>query len=89
MEEIVERLAQEHGLPLQKAKEYVYSTFDGLLGTVKGGKPVRIRNFGTFKVKGCAPRTGRNPKTGEVMQIPARNRLTFKGAAALNEFINS
>lgn len=46
---------------------------------------VKIRNLGTFKVKDVAARKGRNPKTGEVIDIPARVKLTFIPVKALRD----
>lgn len=44
-----------------------------------------IRGFGTFKVKGVAARTARNPRTGEAVEVPARNKIAFTPAKALKE----
>ena len=50
---------------------------------LKAGDAVDLRGFGTFKVKDTAARTGRNLRTGELMEIPAGRRVTFKASKLL------
>ena len=54
---------------------------------MKGDK-VNIPGLGTFSVKESAARTGRNPQTGETMQIPARKKLAFSQAAQVKSMLN-
>ena len=54
---------------------------------MKGNK-VNIPGLGTFSVKESAARTGRNPQTGETMQIPARKKLAFSQAAQVKSMLN-
>ena len=50
---------------------------------LEGGNEIRIRDFGTFKQKVGAPRVGRNPRTGEELQISGRTSVSFSAATAL------
>ena len=52
------------------------------------GEKVNIPGLGTFSVKESAARTGRNPQTGETMQIPARKKLAFSQAAQVKAMLN-
>lgn len=58
-------------------EEQVKAIFDVIK---KSTEPVQIRGFGSFSVKTRAARTGRNPQTGEALNIPAKNVLTFKAS---------
>jgi DNA-binding protein HU-beta len=55
---------------------------------VGAGEEVRINNFLTFQVKKQAARVGRNPLTGEAVNVPEKNRLTVKLATALKKAVN-
>ena len=68
-----------------KAVEAVTSTIAGTLGR---GDQVAIVGFGTFQVKHRAAREGRNPKTGETIQIKASNNPSFKAGKALKDAVN-
>ncbi|KPK55925.1 MAG: HU family DNA-binding protein [Gammaproteobacteria bacterium] len=68
-----------------KAVEAVTSTIAGTLGR---GDQVAIVGFGTFQVKHRAAREGRNPKTGETIQIKATNVPSFKAGKALKDAVN-
>ena len=51
---------------------------DAIVGAVQAGRPVVLRNFGTFKAVDCPERKGRNPQTGEAITIPAHKRAVCK-----------
>ena len=59
-----------------------------IFDTLSGGEGVRWSGFGSFKVQQRKPRKGRNPQTGEELQIPARKVITFSPAKALKERLN-
>jgi len=66
--------------------------FDAMVGTVtnclKGGDSLTFVGFGTFSVKQRAARQGRNPRTGEAIQIKAANVPSFKAGKALKDALN-
>ena len=71
----------------KQAQEIVELILDTVKSTLKKREPVAISGFGTFKVKETKPRTGRNPKTGETIQIPAKKKLSFRVSKELKSAI--
>jgi len=71
------------------AKAFVHSIFEILAENMAGGHEVSIPGFGKFRRKDKAARTGRNPKTGEEMQIPAKSVPNFLPAKQLKEACNA
>lgn len=75
---LMRAVADKTGLPQVDAKVVI----DTVLGTIRerseAGDTVRIAGFGSFQVKARPARAGRNPATGEPMEIPETRRLTFK-----------
>ncbi len=65
------------------AEDAVTAVLDSIVSGIKGDSKVQIIGFGTFEVKHRAARMGRNPKTGEAMQIAASKSVGFKASAAL------
>lgn len=63
--------------------------FEGIGAELKNGGEVRFVGFGTFKVSHRAASTGRNPRTGESIQIEASNRVKFTPGKELKEAVNS
>ncbi len=63
----------------------VETTFETVRAALSRGEKVVISNFGTFRVKARQPRTGRNPKTGEQVSVPARRGVRFKASKNLLE----
>ncbi len=59
-------------------KKVVQATFDCILDALARGEKIELRNFGVFKIKQRKPRTGRNPRTGAVVPVPARKGIVFK-----------
>jgi len=71
----------------KQAQEIVELILDTIKSTLKKREPVAISGFGTFRVKETKPRTGRNPKTGETIQIPAKKKLSFRVSKELKSAI--
>ena len=69
------------------AAEVVEDFFLVIFDALRAGKKVEIRNFGVFKVKLRKAKVGRNPKTGDVVSIPARNVVTFKPGKKMKQEI--
>lgn len=61
---------------------------DAILENLKAGEKIQISGFGTFEVRERAERKGRNPKTGEVVSVPACKYLAFVSAKAVKENLN-
>ena len=82
------RLANNCNLTARQAAQALNEVLSGIQeGLVQDGH-VRLAGFGNFTVKERAARTGRNPQTGETMEIPARKVVTFSASSALKEKIN-
>lgn len=83
--ELIERVSDKTGMD----KIGVKKVMDGLITTMseaaKTGEDVALPGFGQFKVKDVSARTGRNPSTGEAMEIAATRKLGFTPAKALKD----
>jgi nucleoid DNA-binding protein len=71
----------------KEAQEIVDTIWDTIKGSLKKQEDVAISGFGTFKVKQTKARMGRNPKTGETIQIPAKKKISFKVSKELKSLI--
>ncbi|MFH1726703.1 MAG: HU family DNA-binding protein [Elusimicrobiota bacterium] len=66
-----------------EASKAVETTFETIRQALRDGEKVVISNFGTFRVKARQARTGRNPKTGDTVQVPPRKGIRFKASKNL------
>jgi nucleoid DNA-binding protein len=71
----------------KQAKEVVETLFESITKSLKKKDPVAISGFGTFKLKQTKARMGRNPKTGEAIQIPAKKKITFRASKDLKQAV--
>ncbi len=86
--ELVALVAQKAQMSKESAAEAVDATFDGIESALRSGDTVRIVGFGNFQVAHRKASNGRNPRTGEPIQIPASNIPKFKAGKALKEAVN-
>ena len=86
--ELIESVATTAGLSRADATKAVDAVLSSVTGTLAGGGGVSLVGFGTFSVKARAARMGRNPRTGEAIQIKASNVPGFKAGKALKEAVN-
>jgi integration host factor subunit alpha len=70
------------------ASSIVDAFFDCLKGALLSEEDIKLVQFGAFKVRKKAPRTGRNPKTGESIEITSRSMVSFKPSKLLRDRIN-
>jgi len=82
---IVKSLNDEIGLNKREAKELVDSFFDNIKKLLSQGHEVKLSGFGNFQLKDKSSRPGRNPRTGEDVEITARRVVTFKSGQRLKE----
>lgn len=87
--ELIDKVAESSGLTKSEAERAVAAFTDVVIGTVKTGDKVAILGFGTFNPKSRAARTGRNPRTGEPVQIKASKSVGFTVGSAFKEALNS
>ena len=86
--ELVDAVAESANLTKADSGRAIDSLIDIVTATLKAGDTVAIAGFGTFSVGDRAARTGRNPQTGETMEIPAAKSPKFKAGKALKDAVN-
>ena len=86
--DLTDALAAECDLSNAAADRAVNAVFDSIANALKKGDDVKIIGFGTFSVSKRKATTGRNPRTGEAIEIPASNVARFKAGKALKETLN-
>jgi integration host factor subunit beta len=86
--QLIEALAQEQDLPLKKAEEVVNTVFGDMEKALIRGERVEIRGLGSFKVKEYDGYKGRNPKTGEVIEVTPKKLPFFKVGKELKERVD-
>lgn len=85
---LVEAVMKVAGIETKAAAErYVEAVFDTIVRTLGRGEEVAITGFGTFRVVKRAARQGRNPKTGETIQIAASTKPKFRAGKVLKEAV--
>ena len=82
-------LADSTGLSKADAAKAVDGVLDNITNALKKGDEVRLVGFGTFAVATRAASTGRNPRTGEAIQIAASKRPKFTAGKALKDAVNT
>ena len=87
-EELISKVASGVGVSKTDAAKSVDAVFSNITSSLKDGKKVRIVGFGTFIVTNRAATTGRNPRTGESIQIPAKKVPKFRAGKALKSTVN-
>ena len=86
--ELIETLARRTGLEKAMAERAVNAIFDDIIAALKNDDKVSISGFGTFTVANRKARQGRNPKTGEVIEIAASRSAKFKPGKLLRDSLN-
>lgn len=86
--DLISQVAEDSGLSKADATKAVDAVFDNIAGALGKGGEVRLVGFGTFSVSHRKATTGRNPRTGETIQIKASNQPKFKAGKALKEAVN-
>ena len=86
--DLVAAVSGSAGLSKADAAKAVDSVFDSITNSLKGGGDVRLVGFGTFSVANRKASEGRNPRTGEKIQIPASRQPKFKAGKALKDAVN-
>lgn len=87
--DIVETVYEKVGFSRKESAELVDLVFDFMKETLENGSKIKISGFGNFIVREKRSRKGRNPQTGEEIQISARRVLTFKPSQVLRKAINT
>ncbi len=86
--DLIAAVAEHTGLSKTDATKAVDSVFNSITAALKSGQEVRLVGFGTFVVTRRAASEGRNPRTGEKIQIPASKQPKFKAGKGLKDAVN-
>ena len=86
--DIVETIYERVGFSKKESAELVETVFDVIKDALVGGEKVKFSGFGNFIVREKNARKGRNPQTGEEIQLDARRVLTFKPSLVLKNVLN-
>jgi nucleoid DNA-binding protein len=87
--DLIDSMAKRTELPRPKAEEIVNGLFDDIVGALKNGDKVNISGFGTFSISQRKGRIGRNPKTGETIEIAPSRAAKFKAGKILKDSLSS
>ncbi|MDD5130607.1 MAG: integration host factor subunit beta [Candidatus Omnitrophica bacterium] len=85
--DIVLKVSDETNIKQIDVKKIVQKTFDCIVDALIRGEKIELRNFGVFKVKQRRSRTGRNPRTNQVIPVPPRKVVIFKAGLEMKQKI--
>lgn len=86
-QQLIRAVAQRGDLTVEQAAQAVNSTLDVITDTLAAGEKVQLVGFGTFEVRDRAPRQTRNPRTQEIMDVPASRAPVFRPGKPLKDTI--
>ena len=87
--ELVDEVARVVQLTKKQAETIVNIVFDSIVDSLRSGQKIELRGFGSFRLRSRKSRTGRNPKTGEKVEVPSKKIPYFKPGKELKELINN
>lgn len=87
--ELIDAAASSAGVSKADAQRTLDAVLDTITDTVKSGEKVSLTGFGNFELRERASRTGRNPQTGEELQVPASKAPAFKPGKAFRDAVNT
>ena len=87
---LIEKVSERvDGLTRKQTEIIVETVFESIKEALARGEKIEIRGFGNFRLKQRRPRTARNPKTGEKVEVPSKRALHFKVGKALRDALNT
>lgn len=86
--DLINKVVEGAGITKAQATSAVNSVFNSIQDAVKAGDKAAFVGFGTFSVAHREARAGRNPRTGDTIQIPAKNNVKFKPGKELTDYVN-
>ncbi len=87
--DLIEEVLKVTELPRKESEIIVETIFDSIIEAIQKGEKIEIRGFGSFRTRERRGRVGRNPKTGEKVEVPAKRIPFFKPSKELKDFVNS
>jgi nucleoid DNA-binding protein len=85
--DIILKVSDSTNLKQVDVREVVQKTFDTIIEALTRGEKIELRNFGIFKIKQRKSRTGRNPRTNQVIPVPPRKVVVFKAGLEMKQKI--
>ena len=86
--DLVDRIIALGDLTRRDGEVIVETLFDSIIQALKASDKVEVRGFGSFRSRQRKPRTGRNPKTGDAVAVPAKRVPFFKPSKELRDLVN-
>ncbi|MGH9457982.1 MAG: integration host factor subunit beta [Thermoanaerobaculia bacterium] len=86
--ELVDEVSRAIQVTKKQAETIVNVVFDSIVDSLRNGEKIELRGFGSFRLRSRKSRTGRNPKTGEKVEVPSKKIPYFKPGKELKELIN-
>jgi integration host factor subunit beta len=87
--DLVEEVIKSTKLGRKESEMVVETVFDSIIQALQGGQKIEIRGFGSFRTRDRRGRIGRNPKTGEKVDVPKKRIPYFKPSKELKDFVNT
>ena len=87
--DLIEDVARKTELSRKDSEVIVDTIFEGIVKSLRSGDKIEIRGFGSFRTRHRNSRVGRNPKTGERVDVPAKDIPYFKPSKELKDLVNS
>jgi integration host factor subunit beta len=87
--ELINKVSEKANMTQKVAKVIVDTLFDGMMESLEKGERIEIRGFGSFVVRHYGGYKGRNPKTGEIVDVPPKRLPFFKVGKELRELVNT
>src|SRR5438876_9856190 len=87
--DLIEEVLRITELPREESETIVETIFDSIIGALQKGEKIEIRGFGSFRTRERRGRVGRNPKTGENVEVPAKKIPYFKPSNDLKDVVNN
>ena len=86
--DLIESIYEKVGLSKKESSQIVELIFETMRGSLESGDKVKISGFGNFNIREKKIRRGRNPQTGDEIEISSRSVLTFKASPVLKKALN-
>ena len=87
--ELVEEVTRVTELPRKESEAVVETIFESIIAALQADDKIEIRGFGSFRTRQRKPRVGRNPKTGDRVEVPAKKIPFFKPSKELKDLVNN
>ena len=87
--DLIDEVSRAVEMTRKDSEAIVETVFDGVVRALRRDEKIEIRGFGSFRTRQRKPRTGRNPKTGEKVEVPAKKIPFFKPSKELKDLINA